>query len=311
MPPFTEKPNLGVLGAVGLALQAASGTYLAATAFVKANGGSDVQPEYVWARENFKDGNLFENQSSQAGITFQGKNFTAHAHASLLLLVASAMFGAPAAGVITPLAAKNWGPKAPGQPFSAELQVPGAGVKLTDGQFLSIKISSNGRDQPFGADIGISAVKAEDLLDASFTPVVYPTDPGFTFRDVSISHNGNKATAESAEVTMSVGMQPLDSLNGTDFIDGFERSEEGSRCFGTFTLQTVDAALKAAYTSHTRAPVVFSLKRGGKEFTVTAPTAELESYTRPAGMGRIQPVVNWRAISLDGSAPFTITATNA
>ncbi|WP_407572138.1 phage tail tube protein [Deinococcus altitudinis] len=308
---FATRPNLGVLGAVGLALQTALGTFLAPTMFLKATGGSDVQPDYVWARENFKDGNLFENASTQAGITYQGKSLTAHANASGLLLVSSAMFGAPAVGgVITPLAARNWGEKAPGNPFSAELQVPNGSVKVTDGQFISLKVSSNGRAAPFNAEFGFHAVKAETLAEGALTPVVYPTDTAFTFRDVTVTHNGNPATAESAEITIAVAIDPLDSLNGSDFIDGFERGEAGTQCTGTFTLQTVDAALKAAYTGHTRAPVVFSLKRGGKEFTVTIPSAELESYTIPAGMGRIQPVVNFRAVSMAGEAPFTIKATN-
>ena len=309
---FSTRPNLGVLGAVGVALQAALGTFLPPTLFFKATGGSDIQPDYVWARENFKDGNLFENASNQAGITYQGKNLTAHAHPSMLLAVSSAMFGAPTvAGLITPLAAKNWGPKAPGQPFSAELQVPNASVKVTDGQFISLKISSNGRQAPFNAEIGFHATKAEPLPEANLTPVVYPVDPAFTFRDVLITHNGNPATAESAEITIMVNIEPLDSLNGSDFIDGFERGGTGTQVQGSFTLQTVDAALQAAYTNHTRSPVVFQLRRGTKEFTVNIPNAELESYTIPAGMGRIQPVVNFRAVTVAGEAPFTITAKNA
>jgi len=308
---FATRPNLGVLGAMGVAFQTVLGTFVPPTLFLKATGGSDIQPDYVWARENFKDGNLFKNASSQAGITYQGKNVTAHANASALLFVASGMFGLPATGgIITPLAAKNWGPKAPGIPWSGEIQVPNSSVKVTDGQWISLKLSSAGREAPFGAEYGFHAAKVEPLDEANLTPVVYPTDPGFTFRDVNITYNGNGATAESAEITLSVAIDPLDSLNGSDFIDGFERGEGGTDCSGSFTLQTVDASLKAAYTSHTRGPVVFSLKRGTKEFTVTIPTAELTSYTISAGMGRIQPVVNFEAVTLDGSASFTIKALN-
>lgn len=307
---WSKRPNLGVLGAVGIALQTALGTFVSPTMFLKATGGSDIQPDYVWARENWKDGNLFENASSQAGTTYQGKNITAHANASALLLVATGMFGEPVSDVITPYAARNWDTNAPGRPFSAELQVPNASVKVTDGQWISLKVSSSGREAPFNAEYGFSAVKVEPLAENAITPVVYPADPAFTFSDVNITHNGNPATAESAELTLSVAIDPLESLNGSQFIDGFERGEAGTQCSGTFTLQSMDANLKAAYTGHTRAPIIFSLKRGGKEFTVTMPTAELESYTIPSGMGRIQPVVNFRAVSLDGTAPFTIKATN-
>ena len=308
--PYTKRANLGKLGAVGVALQAVLGTFLAPTIFFKATGGSDIQPDYVWARENFKNGVLFEEASSQAGITYQGKNVQIHAHASALLLVATAMLGVPVAGVITPSSSMNWDAKVPGNPFSAELQTPNAAVKVTDGQFIMLKISSNGRQAPFNAQVDFHAVKAEPLAETALTPVVYPADLAFTFRDVNITFNGNPATAETADITLQVAIDPLDSLNGSDYIDGFERGTNGTQCSGSMTLQVVDANLQAAYTSHTRAPVVFSLKRGGKEFTVTIPNAEIESYTIPAGMGRIQPVVNYRAVSLAGEASFTVKATN-
>jgi|GEM_PF-4866503 len=81
------KPNLGKLGAICLGLQTAKGTFIVPTLKPKATSSSDVQLDLVLAREDYKDGTLFDTGTSLAGITFQGKSFDALASSDLLKML--------------------------------------------------------------------------------------------------------------------------------------------------------------------------------------------------------------------------------
>lgn len=321
-PPTPVTPNLGRYGSFGIGRQVVPGTPVVPEHFLRYNGGSTMTPTVVVTDDNYANASIFPMAGRKQGRTMQGKNVNFEVeHKGLVLLLELALGGVVTNGVITP-SGLNYDDNMPLRPATIEANIPGSPTRAVDAQFNNLQLTMNARNN-FTGQAGFMAVTAEDMADPA--PAVLPVADVYQFRDHFIEWDGGDVQPESSTLTLDTAIAAIDAARGNqaaaaDFILGFERNGVMALT-GQFSVPGVPPAMLAAYRSQETFPFAFVLRKYGpapagggprpvvKEIRIAVPNAQLSLVEPPMTLERIVTPVNWKAVSVGGEVPFTVSVT--
>lgn len=309
-------PNLGRFGALMLAPQTALGTALTDAQFTAAAFGLRVTQfagplvTVTRTRDDFADGSIFQQQERTQGRRFDGRTVAFDADMGSVSKILEAMFGAPAAGKITP-ANGNFAENAPGTPMQFRQKYPGSNVKGKDAQLAGLTLTVPNRANVTG-QLTLNGVSVED--DPAALTAVIPVTNQLQFKHWYVRYGGTLYKPEAGSLTITVPMEAVDGANGTvpadaDYIFGWEVS--GPLTFqAQITLAGVPAVFRDAYRNGTLAPFVFGFQVGALTFEALFKNAEVNMLDVPTGLGRVATPITLTAATVDGTAPveFTVPA---
>lgn len=313
----TVTRNDGRKGSIGIAAQAAPGTYVPPTNFLRETGGTGALPDHLERVSQAFRGTSFESPAEYAGTDYMSRNVPGEATVSDAALLLRLMYGEPdGTNVITPQDATQWADNFALPAFSGQWRVPGAGwTQFRDAQAYELTLTvPESRTEFVSANLSFHAAWAKWFAEGStfpvegFTPAT-PVIPGYSGGlgrlDHTVSFDGAAFCPDGSSVARFYN--PVEALPACgEYVPGFAPGTDPIGVEFQFGFNRPMPNLLTAMRDKTFIPVVWKLERAGRLIEVTA-SVQVSAREVPVAAGRVKTTATLRARSqTPGVSPFSI-----